>query len=354
MHSIQAVITDSPPLQDFLRLPGQLYGRKHLTQDKDTELQLVEGSHPLSKYFSFHAYVVYKDNQPAARFALTLYPDKTLYIGYFECIKDTAVAAFLFEEADKLAKSMQARRLIGPVDASFWIKYRLKTNQFNGYPYTAEPNNLDYYADYFFQSGFRVTDRYTSTYHRNFLPKQRYHEFSERYKDFKSRDYQIIGINKRNFEKSIRDIYAMLMELYSDFPVFKAITFEDFYQIFYPMKYLSTPAFAKIAYCKNEPAGFVITLPDYNNLLTSSTLWSKIRIALKRIRAKRYISLYMGVRPEHHGLSRALIKVTVTGLYLRLSPLIGALIHEGKSTGKIAPETVSNTFEYVLMAKDYE
>jgi hypothetical protein len=354
MHSIQAVTVGSPAMQDFLGLPSKLYDKKCITQDKNTELQLINNAHPVSTYITFNAYVVYAHNEPVARFALTLYPDKTLYIGFFECIKDQNAARYLFEQADNLARAMHVTRLVGPVDASFWIKYRLKTSRFNERPYTAEPYNLAYYKEYFHQNGFVVTDRYVSTEYRSFLTKKRYNEFSDRYKVFKQNDYQIVGINKQNFEKSIRDIYAMLMELYADFPVFKHIEFEDFYTLFYPMLYISSPHFAKIAYCNNEPAGFVITLPDYNNLLTNLTFWSKLRISLKRIRASQYVMLYMGVRPEHRGLSRALIKVTVTGLYLRLSPLIGALIHEGKPTENIAPESINNTYEYVLMAKDYE
>lgn len=354
MNSIHTVKANTPTAQDFLSLPSQLYGHKYITQDTATEIQLINGTHPLSKYFTFHAYVIYKNNAPVARFALTHYPDKTLYIGFFECVKERGVAKYLFEQADILAKKMKASSLIGPVDASFWIKYRLKTNRFNERPYTAEPYNLDYYKDYFDQNGFEVTDRYVSNDYRNFLTKKRYSKFSEHYKVFKKKDYKIIGINKHNFERSIKDIYDMLMELYSDFPVFKPLSYEDFYKIFYPMQFISSPYFAKIAYYNNKPAGFVITLPNYDNLLTNITFWAKIRIALKRVRSKNYVMLYMGVRPEHRGLSRAFIKVTVTNLYLRLSPLIGALIHEGKPTENIAPESIDDIFEYVLMAKKYE
>ena len=42
------------------------------------------------------------------------------------------------------AKEHKFRKIIGPVDASFWLKYRLKINKFER-PYTGEPYNKDYY-----------------------------------------------------------------------------------------------------------------------------------------------------------------------------------------------------------------
>ena len=47
--------------------------------------------------------------------------------------------------AYKFAKEKWYKKIVGPVDASFWNKYRLKINLFDKRPYTGEPYNLKYY-----------------------------------------------------------------------------------------------------------------------------------------------------------------------------------------------------------------
>ena len=51
---------------------------------------------------------------------------------------DSAAAKLLFDTAAHVAEENSAEEMIGPVDCSFWLRYRLKTNRF-GSPYTGEP-----------------------------------------------------------------------------------------------------------------------------------------------------------------------------------------------------------------------
>lgn len=351
MYKVYKVGPSTSHQDDFLALPRTLYAKNRLTQDIAAEQALIAGTHPLSANFSFTAYVVYRDKHPVARYALTHYPNNALYIGFFECEQNNKTAAYLFAAADKIAKKLGANSIVGPVDASFWIKYRLKTNRFDKRPYVAEPYNHEYYKEFFVTNGYAVRDHYVSTLYNSFLPKKRYKEFSDKHREFVHKDYQIIGIDKENFDTSMRHIYTMVMNLYADFPIFHHIEFDVFKALFAPMKYISVPQFSKIAYHNGRPAGFLFTLPDYQNLLYDLSALNKLRVGLRRIRAPRYVMLYMGVLPEHHGLARALIKSTLPNLYLRLSPLIGALIHDGKPTRSYAEESIKDTFEYELFEK---
>ena len=351
MYRLQRAKSGEPSESDFLALPAQLYDRRYLVQNLETEQALIAGAHPLSHYIRFHAYVVYRSDVPVARFALTYYTDRIVYIGFFECEPQKDTASFLFAQVDTLAKKHQAQQIIGPVNASFWLQYRLKTNHFDKPPYVGEPYNLDYYESQFADNGYVVRDRYISTIYSHILSKRRFDEFRHKHQVFKKKHYEMIGISYKNFDKHIDDFYAMVMKLYADFPVFHPITKDEFRTIFAPMKHLVVPSFAKIAYHHGKPAGFLFGLPDYQTLLTNPTGINKLTIVLKKLRAPRYVMLYMGVLPEHTGLARALLKTTIVSLYLRLAPLVGALIHEGKVTGSYAHESIDDTYTYVLLTK---
>jgi hypothetical protein len=339
--------------QDFLDLPKKLYSKKELTQDKDAERALISGKHTLSKYFKFYPFVVCSDHKVVGRYAMTQYPDGALYIGFFECIDNSDVAKYIFNEAQRFAKKLGAKKIVGSVDASFWIKYRLKVGLFDDRPYMSEPYNKKYYEKFFAENGFRVTDRYSSfVYKKKFLPKKTKSEFTSRYSTFKKRSYNMVGVNSKNFDSEIRHVYNTIMALYSDFPVFSPISFKDFYKLFSPIKYISTPSFTKVAYYDSKPAGFIISFPNYHNTLCGNlSLVKKLGIMLKHLRSSQYVMLYIGVLPEHHGLAKALIKTSITALYLRLAQPIGALIHEGKPNAGYAKDAIEKEYEYVLMEK---
>jgi len=81
----------------------------------------------------------------------------------------------MFCVAEKLAHENNLTKLIGPVDASFWIKYRLKVNLFDRLPYVSEPYNKDYYLNLFLGSGFVIEERYISNIYKK-LPKKGFEE----------------------------------------------------------------------------------------------------------------------------------------------------------------------------------
>ena len=129
-------------IKDFISLPKKLYKKDNTENSKEIK-QILEESHPLNKYFKLYKFLIYQDREVVGRFAFTVYPnDTTAYIGFFECINDDEVARYLFDIAQKFAKENKYEKIVGPVDASFWLKYRLKINMFDKKTYTGEPYNI--------------------------------------------------------------------------------------------------------------------------------------------------------------------------------------------------------------------
>ena len=96
-------------------------------QDIAQERKLLAGKHVLSHYFTFLPVIALdEERKTAGRCALTLYEgDPVGYVGFFECIDDPDAAGALLAAAGKLAKKYGRTRLEGPLNASFWIGYRM-------------------------------------------------------------------------------------------------------------------------------------------------------------------------------------------------------------------------------------
>ncbi len=339
-------------INDFLELPKKIYTKKDNMEDPDTMKKLLLGTHPLSNDFILNKYLIYKNDKVVGRFIITEYPDdkKMCFIGFFECIKDNKVAKYLFAEAEKIAKAKKYKKLIGPVDASFWIKYRLKINKFER-PYTGEPYNKDYYYKMFLDNKYKVCDHYTSQLYD--IPDETYvnDKFTEHYNEFLKLGYDIIKPEMKDYDKCMEEIYYLITELYSDFPVFKMIGKKEFLENYQSFKSIINMDMVRMAYYKNKAVGFYISIPNYYNDVYHVNLFKIPKIIHTKKHPKSYVMLYMGVDQKHRGLGKALVYSIVEELKKQGLPSIGALAHDGKINQNYAKEMIESRYEYVLLER---
>ena len=340
-------------INDFLKLPKKLYNNHNNMEDYNSTKKLLLDEHPLSKYFKLNKFLIYKNKEVVGRFIITEYLDekKVCYIGFFECINDNKVARFLFNEAEKFAKEKKYKKIIGPVDASFWIKYRLKINIFNKRPYTGEPYNLDYYFKLFKNNKYKVIEHYTSNFFDKISHDYSNSKYIEHYSEFNKLGYKIVKPNINDFDKCIEEIYKMIMNLYSDFPIFKSINKDDFIGLFSNYKKIINMSMVRMAYYKGNAVGFFISIPNYNNRVYHLNFCNILKILTIRRKPKEYIMLYMGVLKEHQGLGKALVYEITEELKKQRTNGIGALMRDGKITQKYSEEIIDFQYEYVLMER---
>lgn len=314
--------------------------------------QLLLGIHPLSQYFELHKFLIYRDKKIVGRFCITIYPkDSIAYLGFFECVNDSDVAKFLFENACKYAKELGCNRIVGPVDASFWIKYRLKINLFERQPYTGEPYNKDYYFDLFKENGYVVSEHYTSNIYEKLETQEPLYD--DRYNTFVEKGYKIVSPKREEFDKVIRELYVLITALYSDFPIYKNIAYEDFEKVFADYKYIINMDMVKMAYHNDMAVGFFVSVPDYgNSVYHLNSIGNIFKLLTIRKKPKRYVMLYMGVHSEHRGLGKALVGSIMEELRKSKLPSIGALARDGKITQKYGENHIENKYEYVLLEKE--
>ena len=348
--------TEKKYINDFIKIQKRLYTKLDNTESKIELKKLLNGTHPLSNVFKLNKFLIYDEGEVKARFIITEYPDDkdVCYIGFFECIDDKKVAKVLFDEAYKFAKEKNYKKIVGPVDASFWLKYRLKTNLFDKRPYTGEPYNKDYYLKLFTDNGYKIEERYTSQIFDTVDETYNNEKFTEHYNEFIEKGYVIVKPKIGDFDKCIEEIYHMITKLYSDFPVFKNIKEDTFKSIFNSYKSIINMDMVRMAYYEEKPVGFYISVPNYNNIVYHLNLSNILKIISIKKNPKEYVMLYMGVNPEHTGLGKAIAYSIAEELKKNKLPSIGALTRDGKITQNYAKEKINSRYEYVLLEREVD
>lgn len=354
--TVQIFDREEKYIKEFLEFPKHLYSKQDWMQSMDEERAILLEEHPLSHYFSLHKLLAFsEENHVVGRAILTVYPeDTTAYLGFYESEDNVEVCCALVARAEELAKEAGCEKILGPVDASFWIRYRFKTTRF-GKPYTGEPYNKPYYATLWQQAGFEISETYYSNQYRVVGKEDNLEKFSERLAEKKAAGYVIKSPESSDFAPALAEVYDLLIDLYRNFPAYKYITKEEFITQYSYLQKLLKYNMVKLAYYQEKPVGFFISIPNYGNLVFGKiTLLDLLKCLKIRKKPKEYVMLYMGVDSEHRGLGKALTEAIKEELQTEQVPSIGALIRKGNINKDYFKNVIDFEYEYVLMEKCIE
>jgi len=343
-------------IKDFIQLPSQLY-KSECPQDRNTELNILNNKHVLSDTFEIMPFVAYKIDKNkeivVARCIVTLYKEDEIgYIGFFECIDSRYVCSKLFEKVEDYIRSKNKTKIVGPVDSSFWIKYRFKhkSTLIFSETYTGEPYNKIYYTDLWRECGYNISDTYESNFYRLIEKDDMSEKLSNRLNMLNNKGYKIVKLKRRNFNKDIIKIYKLIKETYKNFPIYKDITQEQFVKLFKNLKYILNFSMVKLVYKDGNAVGFIINIPNYNTCNINNI--NILKLLKIRLKPKEYIIMYIGVKREHLGIGSALAEDTKRELYNKKCTSIGALVHKGKASGGYYKELIEHRTEYVILTKE--
>lgn len=344
---------DARSRRRFTTLPGRLHPRV-APNDRTTEDALLTGRHPLSLSLSVQAFVAERDGHPVGRIALTCYPgDRTGYVGFLDCVDDRDTARALLATCADAAALAGCDRLVGPVDASFWLRYRLKVSGFENPPFFGEPLNAPYLERLLSDNGFAVTDEYVSSYYRCPPDQLPLAAFAARHAALTAAGVELRSPTRATWAADLDIVHGLLHRLYADFPVFKPLDLGVFTRLNAGMQLTLDPRFVTLASLGGAPVGFSIGAPDYGTRLTGASAPRALAtIARTRARARRYVLLYLGAVPEHQGLGKALTMRFAAAAIERRVGAVGALVHRGKVTEHYLADLVEATSTHVLMRRD--
>ncbi len=336
----------------FLAAPGR-QGRWRTTS-LATERALLRGTHALSPGLTMLPHVAYQAGRPVGRCALILPAAPTgpqqsgpAFVGFFECVDDQAVADDLFAWAADTARQAGHRELVGPVDASFWLGYRMKLDRFESRPYLGEPFNPSYQPRLWADAGWQVAQRYSSTFYR--VPPADYTvpRYEERLASATAGGYRVEPLDPRQWDEVLGQVHALVMRLYADMPYFHPLTVAQFTTMFSGLRQIAPAGLTTLVWRDTDLAGFSIVLPDYGDLpnrrLTPVTLG---RVLWTRRHHRRVVAAYMGATEP--GLGSAMAVRLIDQARRHRWQVVGSLIAEGTPSQLFAPDMVADRRQYAL------
>lgn len=346
------VVENKKDIEMFISLPNKLYEIDN-TRDKATEIKLLEHKHILSNNFELKAVIILNEKDKIiGRCAVTIYEnDDNLYFGLFDIVSSKSAMSLLFRKIEEIGKINNKKHIIGPIDCSFWIGYRLNINNFNNH-YTGEPYNKDYYKSYLENVGFRVIENYSSNRYRVPRESDLNIKYEQRLNSMIDKGYRFIHPNIFNFNRHMERVYDLLTKLYREFPYYKDISKDNFIDMFNSLKYILNFKMVYLVYKDNELKGFMINIPNYKYLTYNLNIGKLLKVILTKYKIKDYVLLYMGVDNDSLGLGSALAELTKRDLSKYKYTSIGALIHDNKVSGSFYKELIEEKYNYVLMGKD--
>jgi GNAT superfamily N-acetyltransferase len=305
----------------FVDLPWRLYAQDpHWVPPLKSEVHALIGGEKTNPWFG-HAEAVFllawRDGEVVGRISaqvdqLAQRPDApgagpgTGHWGLFESIDDQAVANALFEAATAWLRTRGMVRTQGPLSLSIWDEPGLLVQGFEGPPTVMMGHHLPYYERLITSAGHvGIKDLHAWS-----LPiRQPFPEMVQRIVAFSERNPKLVTrtVDKSRFDEEAALILEILNDAWSENWGFVPLTPAEVAYVGKKLKPIVFEKLIRIAELDGEPVGFMITLPDVNELTRDLDGrlfpfgWAKLLWRLRKPRVRRMRVPLMGIRKKLQG-----------------------------------------------------
>ncbi len=190
------------------------------------------------------------------------------FFGFFESIDDYRVAEILFNKTVEWIKEEGMEAIVGPENYTVNDSCGILTEGFDLPPVVGMPYNKSYYPNLFERYGFvKKTDMFAYHFPSNKTPENlKRHENIVAGK-MRKLDIKIRPINMKNLDDEIRNFQKTYNLAFEKNWGFVPLTYEEFRYQANNLKKIADPEMVLFAEHKGEVIGFVVTLPDINQIL---------------------------------------------------------------------------------------
>jgi len=264
-------------LHNFIKLPFTLYKNDPNWIPPlimDMKAKFNPQKNPYFEHSEAQAFIAKKDSRIVGRITAQTntqhnktHNDKVGFFGFFECINEQEIADKLFESAYNWLQNKGCDTMRGPMNLSVNDECGLLIDGFDSPPYVLMTHNKKYYDELIANSGlYKKMDLYAYKVPVTRAPERitKLAKRMEKRGRFKIRSLSTKRNQLKEDIKTTFEIYTKAWENnWGDVPMTKS----EFDNIVKEMLSYVRPEFVYIAEVDGKPAGFSLTLPDYNFVL---------------------------------------------------------------------------------------
>lgn len=263
-------------LMTFIRFPWKIYqGDRYWVPPliKDL-LSKFSQNHPFRSHSEMIFLLAYKEGEIAGRIAgiidhhyVEFHQDKVGFFGFFESTVNAEVAEILLSRVEAWLKEHGMERMIGPMNPSTNDECGLLVEGFDTSPCLMMPYNPRYYPSLLESFGLKkAMDLYAYWVEDSPFFHDRLTRIAEKIRKREPR-LQVRPIDLRHFDEELKVVKEIYNHAWSKNWGFVPLTEEEIDDLAKNLKPLVVPDLILFAYWGEEPIGFSVSLPDYNEVL---------------------------------------------------------------------------------------
>ena len=263
-------------LMAFIRFPWHVYkGDRYWVPPliKD-QLQKFSPKHPFRSHSEVILLLAKRGGGVVGRIAgiidhhyVEFHREKVGFFGFFEAISDSEVAAALLATVAGWLKGRGMERMAGPMNPSINDECGLLVEGFDSSPSLMMPYNPRYYPSLLEGFGLKkAMDLYAYLMEESSFSQDRLTRVAEKL-GRREPQLRVRPIVLRRLDEELKIIMEIYNHAWSNNWGFVPMTEEEIEFFAKAMKPLVVPDLELFAYWREEPVGFSVALPDYNEVL---------------------------------------------------------------------------------------
>jgi len=297
--------------KEFIKLPWKIYHRDPywIPPLRKDVAELLSLKHPFYRHAERRLFLCLKNGEPVGRIAAIVnhrhnefHGENAGFFGFLEAIRDPEVFSALLRAAEEWVRDKGMEFCRGPVNPNTNEECGMQVDNFTSSPFVMMTFNLPYYPEmlekagytkekdlfaYFFDAGGGFPDRLKSITGR-----------------IRKREKNLVvrPLDMSRFKEELKVVRTIYNEAWEKNWGFVPMTDEELDHMAKKLKPLVVPEMVSFAFIGDEPAGFILSLPDYNQVLKLLNGRLTPLGIIKAIKASRKFQsgrcLTMGVREK--------------------------------------------------------
>ena len=309
------------PFRDFINLPWTVYrGDPYWVPPLKSDVKsLLSLKHPFYSHAERRLFLCMDGGTPIGRIAGIInhrhnefHQEKTGFFGFFEALPRPDAALALFKEAETWLRERGMEICRGPVNPSTNEECGLLVENFLSPPFVMMTYNQPYYMSLLEGAGYhKAKDLYAYFFDVGRKLPDRLERLDRRIRE-REKDLVVRPVDLKRFSEEIDTIKLIYNEAWEKNWGFIPMTDAEMDHMAKKLKPLVVPDMVVMAFIGDEPAGFLMALPDFNQVLrilngriTPIGALKALR-ASKRIRNSRTITLGMREKFRKKGIEAPL------------------------------------------------